>query len=269
MPAVRKKEKSQRFVFPTGKSESKPAAQKEKSKAPKAAAVKVADTATKQPDYKLKHKIHFTGLERIIFRQPKIEKKDVLDYYDKIAAYLLPYLKDRVQYTRRYSGGSQEPIEMSVEALFADDEDHVPNWIRPKLISENKDEKQMLLCNEKEQLLFYVEAGCLEFRPCNSRTKSLRSPDYIVLAIDSPDYESTKAIEAAAEKEILMAEASTLKTMEIRAHVYFIESKKYVKSTGLASYICKTRPRRCLPGGLEGIEEVVRKVSVDFALMTG
>lgn len=273
LPAVRKKEKSQKFVFPTGRSESKPAAKKESAKAPKAV-TKIPETATKQPDYKLKHEIHFTGLERIIFRQPKIEKKDLLDYYDKIAAYLLPYLKDRIQYTRRYSGGLQEPIEMSVEALFAEDEDQVPDWIRPKLISENKNQKQMLLCNEKEQLLFYVETGCLEFRPCFSKTRSLRSPDYIVVAIDSPDYESIKAIEVAQRtKEILdgLKLPSFVKTDgKSGLHVYIpLDSKsQFQVSMEAAAYICKLAHLK-MPDlvALNGSEESgYGKVSVDYSL---
>jgi bifunctional non-homologous end joining protein LigD len=132
----------------------------------------------------------------------------------------------------------------------------------------------MLLCNEKEQLLFYVESGCLEFRPCNSRTKSLRSPDYIVIAIDSPDYESKKAIEAARRtKEILdgLKLPSFLKTDgKSGLHVYVpLDSKSnFQVSQESASYICKLA-RLKMPDlvALKGSEESgYGKVSVDYTL---
>jgi bifunctional non-homologous end joining protein LigD len=273
LPVVRKKEKPQKFVFPTGKSESKPIEKKPKGKAPKAATAKIVEPGTKQPDYKLKHDIHFTGLEKIIFRQPKIEKKEVLDYYDSISEYLLPYLKDRVQYARRYSGG-QEPVELSIEAFFSGDESQVPDWIRPKVISVDKDQKQMLLCMEREQLLFYVESGCLEFRPCHSRTKSLNSPDYMVIAIDSPDFESKKAIEAAfGTKEILdgLQLPSFVKTDgKSGLHVYVpLDAKnKFQTSRESAAYICKLArlkmPKLVAVKGSEKSE--YGKVSLDYSL---
>jgi DNA ligase D-like protein (predicted polymerase) len=273
LPAVRKKEKPQKFVFPTGKSESKPIEKKTKGKAPKAATAKVVESGTKQPDYKLKHDIHFTGLEKIIFRQPKIEKKEVLEYYNNISEFLLPYLKDRVQYARRYSSG-QDPVEVSVDVFFGGDEDLIPDWIRPRLISVNKGRKQMLVCNEREQLLFYVESGCLEFRPCHSRTKSLSSPDYIVIAIDSPDFEAKKAIEAAfGTKEILdgLQLPSFVKTDgKSGLHIYIpLDAKNtFQTSRESAAYICRLArlkmPKLVAVKGSE--EREYGKVSLDYSL---
>ena len=272
LPAVRKKEKPQKFVFPTGKSESKTASKKEKVKATKAAPPKVIEPGTRQPDYKLKHKIFFTGLEKIVFRQPKVEKKDVLDYYNKIVEYILPYLKDREQHTRRYSGGSQAPVILTVKNLFGDDEDQVPDWIKPKRTTRSKD--QVLLCNEREALMLYVEAGCLEFRPMNSRTKAPDAPDYLVIAIDSPDYESTKAIEAASRtKEILdgLELPSFIKTDgKSGLHIYVpLDAKSEFSSVReAANFLCKLA-RIKMPDlvALKGSEESgYGKVSLDYSL---
>src|SRR5688572_3952366 len=62
LPVLRKKEKAEKYVFPTRevKTESKPA-KKEKVKAKKV--TKSIVEGPRQPDYKLKHKIHFTNLE--------------------------------------------------------------------------------------------------------------------------------------------------------------------------------------------------------------
>lgn len=273
LPAVRKKEKPQKFVFPTGKSEAKTISKTEKIKAPKAPASKTVETESKQPHFKLRHEVEFTALERIVFRQPKVEKKDVLDYYNQISAYMLPYLRDRVQQTRRYVG-SQEVVEMSVEAMFDEHEIQVPDWIRPKQISQHKNQKRFLLSNEKEQLLFYVEVGCLEFRTSHSRIKSMGSPDYIVIAIDSPDYESTKAVDAAHRtKEILdgLKLPSFLMTdgkSGLNVYIPLDSKSRFSASREAASYICRLA-RLKMPDlvALKGSDESgFRKVSLDYSL---
>ncbi len=271
LPAVRKKEKPQKFVFPTGKSELKPATKKDKVKAPKGAPTKAIEAGTKQPDYKLKHKVYFTGLEKIIFRQPKVEKKGVLDYYNTIAEYILPYLKDREQNTRRYSGGSQAPIAITVKNLFGEDEGQLPDWIKPKRTQSNE---QVLLCNDRDHLMLYVEAGCLEFGPWHSRTKAPDAPDYLVIAIDSPDYEPTKAIEVASgTKQILdgLQLPSFIKTDgKSGLHVYVpLDSKsEFLSAKEAAAFLCKL-VRIKMPDmvALKGSEESgYGKVSLDYSL---
>ena len=188
LPVVRKKEKPEKFVFPSGKSKAESTEKKEKAGPKKAAAI-VPEKGPRQPSYKLKHEVHFTELEKVIFRDPQLTKQDILDYYNKSAEYILPYLKDRPLWTRLQSGKGQAPVELSVEELFNENTEQLPEWVQSTSVSKGKEKKKMLLCNDKEHLLFYVEMGCVEFCPCHSRTKSIDSPDYIVLALDSPDVE--------------------------------------------------------------------------------
>jgi DNA ligase D-like protein (predicted polymerase) len=204
LPVVRKKEKPEKFVFPTGKSKAESAEKKEKAGPKKSAAI-VPEKGRRQPGYKLKHKIHFTDLDKVIFRDPQLTKQDILDYYNKIAEYALPYLKDRPLWTRLQSGKGQPPVELTVAELFDENTEKLPDWIHSTMISRGKEKKKMLLCNDKEHLLFYVEMGCVEFRPYHSRTKSIDSPDYIVLALDSPDAELEKATDVISAVSIVLS----------------------------------------------------------------
>ncbi len=272
LPVVRKKEKPQKFVFPTGKSEVKPPTKKENVKATKATPPKVVERGPKQPDYKLKHDIYFTGLEKAIFRQPKVEKKDILDYYNKIAEYILPYLKDREQNTRRYSGAPQALTSLTVNNLFGDDEDQVPDWIRPKRTTQSKE--QGLLCNEREHLMLFVEMGCLEFSPWHSRMKAPDSPDYLVIAVDSPDYESGKAIQAAIGiKSILdgLHLPSFIKTDgKSGLHIYVpLDSKsEYSAAKEVAAFLCRLSRIKMpdLVALKDSDESGYGKVSLDYSM---
>ena len=97
LPLGRKKEKVEKFVFPTPDTKpAKPASTpRTKEKTQTSKATKDTTRGPRQPNYKLKHEIEFTDLDKIVFRNPTFTKKDVLDYYNEIAEYILPYLKDR------------------------------------------------------------------------------------------------------------------------------------------------------------------------------
>ena len=248
LPVVRKKEKAEKFAFPAAKvkTESRPAkkessrVKKEKVEPKKAA--KVIDKGPRQPDYKLKHKIQFTDLEKIVFRKPQLTKKDVLDYYNKIAEYILPYLKDRPQSIRLLSNASRNTEYKTLDALAESLE--MPDWIQ-NASTKNKEKGRVLLCNDKDHLLFYAEIGCVEFNCCHSLTKSLELPDYIVIEIESPDVELGKTIDVAlAAKEILsgLHLSSFVKTDgKSGLHIYLpLDSKsKFETSKAVAEYICK------------------------------
>jgi bifunctional non-homologous end joining protein LigD len=243
LPVVRKKEKAEKFVFPAPKSktESQPV-KKEKPASKKN--VKIVDKGPKQPDYKLKQKIVFTDLEKVIFRHPQLAKKDVLDYYNKIAEYILPYLKDRPQLIRIYSESSRTAAYTSLEALSKNRVDQIPDWIQTTIVPKSKEQEHLLLCNDKEHLLFYVEMTCVQFNPWHVRAKVLDSPDYILIGIDS-DAEFAKVIGVTlAAKEVLsgLQLPSFVKTDGTSAlHIYIpLDAKsKFETCKGAAEYICK------------------------------
>ena len=270
LPMVRKKEKPEKFVFSTGKSKAESEGKKEKA-GPKKAAPIVSEKGPRQPGYKLRHKIHFTDLDKVIFRDPQLAKQDILDYYNKIAEYILPYLKDRPLWTRLQSGKGQPPVELMVEELFNEDTEQLPDWIQSTMVSKGKEKKKMLLCNDKEHLLFYVEMGCVEFCPYHSRTKSIDFPDYIVLAFDSPDTELEKAA------DVMSAVSVVLKGLQLPSffktdgmsglHVYIpLDSKSTFDTTRqVADYVSKLialkMPERISLNGTD--EYVYGRVSLD------
>lgn len=207
LPVTRKKGKAEKFMFPAPEiktaTKSTGKEKKEKEKAPVRKAAKVVDERSKQPNYKLKHKIQFTDLDTVIFRRAKLTKSDVLDYYNKIAVHILPYLKDRPQLIRRHAELGRPKEYRYLESL-ADDIDELPDWLQTAQVTEGKARKHLLLCNNKEHLLFYAETGCLQFNPCHARAKSFDSPDYIVMVIDPSDGTFGKAVDIALiAKEIL------------------------------------------------------------------
>lgn len=285
LPVLRKKEKADKFVFPApntvreskaGKKEQEPAkksSKKEKKvKAEPRKIAKVVNLWPKQPDYKLKHDIHFTGLEKVVYRQPQLIKRDVLDYYNRIAEILLPYMKDRPQVVHLQRDGQR--THTSLESLAQHSGQDIPGWVQTTRVKEGKRDEQLLLCNDREHLLFYAEMGCVEFYSCHSRIQSLRRPDYIILSIESPEYELTKAIGVAlSAKEVLAglklpAFAKTDGKSGLHIYVPLDSKSGFGSSKHAAEYLCrlikvKTGDRVML-AGLE--DEVYGKVTLDYQL---
>jgi DNA ligase D-like protein (predicted polymerase) len=249
-PVVRKKGKTEKFTLPTANTKSEPStAKKEKTKAKKekvetTKSTKIVEPRPKQPDYKLRHKIDFTDLDKIVFRQAKVTKKDVLDYYNKIASFILPYLKDRPQSIRVHPDGSRSTAYKSAKAMTENNVE-VPDWVQGTSTSKNKEQTQALLCNDREHLLFYSEIGCFEYHPGHARVKSLEFPDYIIVGIESPEAALGKAIDVAlAAREILSALQlpAFVKTDGASGlHIYLpLDSRsKSETSKQVAAYICR------------------------------
>lgn len=194
LPLVRKKEKATKYVIPAPKLKTEPP-QEKKKKVEIAKVTKAPAKGPKQPDFKLRHDILFTDLQKIVFRQAQLNKQGVLDYYNKISEYILPYLKDRPLWTRRDADSLKPSEAVNVSRLFADIDENVPAWIKRETFSE--DQQDMFLCNDKDHLLFFVEKGCLEFDHGLSNARNAASPDHVIIIIDPPDSDITKAIDVA------------------------------------------------------------------------
>ena len=143
----------------------------------------------------------FTNLNKLYWPEEKISKRELLDYYDKIANYLLPYLKDRPESLRRTPNGIDKP-----SFFHKDMPDTAPSWIQTKKIfsESNNAEVNYLICNDKATLLYMANLGCIEINPWNSRLQSLEYPDYVVIDLDPQDVPFEQVIEVAqAVKEVL------------------------------------------------------------------
>ncbi|MCE7061582.1 non-homologous end-joining DNA ligase [Dyadobacter sp. CY343] len=177
----------------------------------------------------MKKQAELTNLDKIYWPDEKITKGDLLEYYSKIAPYILPYLKNRALSLRRQPNGITEPGFFQKDAG-----DSAPDWVKTVEIHAESTDKMVnyLVCNDVESLLYVANLGCIEMNPWNSTVNKLEYPDYIVMDIDpSPKNTFEEVIEVAlAIKEILdkIGYEGFCKTSGSRGlHVYIPFNKKY------------------------------------------
>jgi bifunctional non-homologous end joining protein LigD len=200
------------------------------------------------PDYHLKHPIHFHYLDKILFHQLNLTKKDILDYYEHMADYILPYLKERPQFFRWHQGSIKEShYNKSIESLIQDWKGKLPDWIKTtKIYSVTyEEERTYMLCPDKDHLMFLIEIGCIELNPWHSRVKKIEYPDYLIIDLDPFEIDFEAVIEVAlTSKEILdtLKIPCYIKTSGNKGmHIYIpLDGKSnYDVSRSLCEFICK------------------------------
>ncbi len=128
-----------------------------------------------------KIKVKITNVEKIFWPEEKITKGDVINYYQSISKYILPYLKDRPESLNRNPNGI---IDKGFYHKDAGDE--APDWIDSYNIFSGSVNKNInyIICNKEATLAYLNNLGCIEFNPWHSTIKQLDKPDYLIIDID-------------------------------------------------------------------------------------
>jgi DNA ligase D-like protein (predicted polymerase) len=275
LPLPRKKEKAEKFVLPTAitKSTGEPG-KKEKTPSTVTKTIREKKEVAQPPAFGLKKKIQFTDLRRVVFREAKMNKQEVLNYYSQIAVYLLPYLKDRPQSVRISDIRAGSSVSLTTRSLFGNHADSIPEWIKTKELTIDKEKADWMLCNDKEHLMLCIEQGGIELHSFLSRTATLPYPDYSVISIDAPDSELSKAITVAlALKEItdglqLPSFIMTDGKSGLQVFLPLSPSTSFKKSSHIAKDICRL-VRLKIPDlvAIHGLQvDTYGKVIMDYSL---
>lgn len=126
--------------------------------------------------------LNFTNLDKIYFPKSGIAKAHVINYYDQMSEYILPYLKNRPLTLRRHPNGIKD------DGFYQKDvKNEVPEFVETVEVKSRSSDKGTItyaLCNNKESLLFFANWGCVELHVANSRAESIEHPDHIVFDLD-------------------------------------------------------------------------------------
>ena len=128
-----------------------------------------------------KHLVKLTNQDKIYFPKDGITKGDVIDYYQSVATYILPHLKNRPLSLNRFPNGIEE------QGFYQKDAgDHIPDWIKTTQVYSESNDKYIdyIYCNDKATLAYLNNLGCIDLNPWNSSLPDLEHPDYLVLDLD-------------------------------------------------------------------------------------
>lgn len=176
---------------------------------------------------------------------PKLMKKNLIEYYETIAAWILPYLKDRPLSLSRYPNG------INGKSFYQKDWDQKkPDFVTTAEIhSEHRGYSiNYIICNNVETLLWIANLGCIEMHPWYSRIKDfdgcdsssllyeekcgLNFPDFIVFDLDPYIYSGKEKKGQEPEYNIPGFKATVEIAYELKDILEGLTINSYVKTSG-------------------------------------
>lgn len=129
-------------------------------------------------------RVRVTNREKIYWPQAGITKGEFVDYYDRVAEFLLPYLHDRPLHMYRFPDGIE-----GKSFYHHDAPEHTPDWVQTFTPADHApDAKRVryIVCNDRDTLLYLANLGSIDLHAWMSRCTTPDTPDWLVIDLD-PD----------------------------------------------------------------------------------
>jgi bifunctional non-homologous end joining protein LigD len=195
------------------------------------------------------HSTSFSHLDKVFWdkseNHSQLTKKDLIEYYNNISEYLLPYLKDRPLSLSRYPDGIKGK-HFYHKNWDKEKSDFVQTL---KVYSKSKGGiVNYIICNNKDTLLWLANLGCIEMHPWYSRVNNfdsckenaideekcgLNRPDFIVFDLDPYIYSGKeKKGEKEPEYNFKGFKAAVDVAYDIKDLFDKLKIRSYVKTSG-------------------------------------
>ncbi len=147
--------------------------------------------------------------DKVLFPDRDITKRELAEYYEKIADRMLPYIEDRPLTLRCYPDGIRE------EGFFNKNTPaHFPDFIRRIEMPAREEGRQSVVmsgADEAADLVYFVGQNAVEIHAALSTADRPEQPDHIIVDFDPSDGDFEKVREAA------LAFGDLLDSLEIHA----------------------------------------------------
>src|SRR5437667_2725821 len=135
-----------------------------------------------------------TNPKKVFWPDEGYTKSDLIDYYDSVSPWLLPYLRDRPLVLTRYPDG------IKGKSFFQKDAPGwIPSWIRTARIYSDDVGRDIdyFIVDDRESLRYVVNLGTIPLHLWSSRLPSLDHPDWLVLDLDPKGAPFTDVVKVA------------------------------------------------------------------------
>jgi bifunctional non-homologous end joining protein LigD len=125
-------------------------------------------------------RISLTNLEKDFYPSYGFTKAHVLEYYRRIAGFILPHLEGRALTLKRYPDGVEKEFFFEKRCPS-----HRPDWVATAEISQHSDEPMTVcLVNDINTLVWVENLASLELHVPLARAHSPETPDSLVFDLD-------------------------------------------------------------------------------------
>jgi bifunctional non-homologous end joining protein LigD len=144
-------------------------------------AAEPAEPATAAAEAPERPQVAFTNLDKVFWPADGYTKGDLIAYYEGIAEWLLPYLKDRPVVLTRYPDGIDGKSFFQKDAPV-----YAPSWLRLETMWSEHAEREIryFVLDDLESLLYVANMGTIPLHVWSSRVAALERPDWCILDLD-------------------------------------------------------------------------------------
>lgn len=157
----------------------------------------------------MKKEVKITNSEKILFKNQKISKMDVANYYTNISEFMLPYVKERLLSVVRCHEG--------LESCFFKKHPNNDKNIHTKKVNG----EDYFYINDIFELVYQVQLGTIEFHTWGSSVE-LNSPDVMIFDLD-PD----KNLELSKLRDSVLKIKSVLEELNLKSFLKTSGGKGY------------------------------------------
>ncbi len=124
--------------------------------------------------------VHLTNLRKVFWTGPGITKRDLLQYYADVSAWLVPHLVDRAMVMKRYPNGADGKWFFMKRAPVPR-----PEWIETCSIEHGSGNViDFPIVQDLASLLWVVNLGCIDLNQWYARCDDVDRPDYLHFDLD-------------------------------------------------------------------------------------
>jgi bifunctional non-homologous end joining protein LigD len=124
--------------------------------------------------------VRLTNLDKPFWPELGIAKRDLLQYYARIAPYVLPHVADRAMVMKRYPNGAHGEFFFMKRAPSPR-----PDWIRTCRIPHGSGNViDFPIVQDLPSLLWVINLGCIDLNPWYARCDDYDRPDYLHFDLD-------------------------------------------------------------------------------------
>lgn len=187
-------------------------------------------------------RMRIQNLDKVFFPRDGYTKSGVIEYYFRIAPYLLPHMAHKPVVMKRYPDGAEKPFFFQKDAGKT-----IPSWIRTLQI----EDRRFVMCDNRAALVYLAQLGCIDHNLWQSSEETLECPDFILFDLDPGDrcpigtlVETAQALHEALDQIGLRGYPKTSGAAGMHIYVPLEPVYNYELARRMAEVICHVMERR-------------------------
>jgi DNA ligase D len=138
--------------------------------------------------------VSLTSLDKPLFDDSGVTKRDLVDYLDAIHDRIIPALADRPLSVIRVRPGQESFMQKNMPK-------YAPSWIKTVSVwaEASKRDVAYALCNDRKTLIWFANQRAVEYHPTLVKAGHWDRPTHLILDIDPPEGEAFRSAVRAAQ----------------------------------------------------------------------